>query len=234
MSFFRCPDDEDVTCNVCERAFSTPRALEMHKQKKRHWWCVFNFSISPAIYRAGRREREPLFAPPGFDNVKGGPMCGVCVFSFLLSSPQMVSNLTDDVTTGKRKLKGHFPCTLGTSLASWHFLSLAMTNDVCITPYKTSMVSLSSCNVCDALFESSLELEYHKDQHEHWTDDEEDEEDDDDEEDDEGDIVADEDDVRRLRRLRRRLDRVGCGEEDEEETGFGGGHISADKALLLL
>lgn len=30
-------DDEDVTCNVCDRAFCTPRMLDRHKQKKRHW-----------------------------------------------------------------------------------------------------------------------------------------------------------------------------------------------------
>ena len=30
-------DDEELTCNVCDRAFSTPRMLERHQQKKRHW-----------------------------------------------------------------------------------------------------------------------------------------------------------------------------------------------------
>ena len=30
-------DDEDLTCNVCDRAFVTPWHLERHQQKKRHW-----------------------------------------------------------------------------------------------------------------------------------------------------------------------------------------------------
>ena len=34
-------DDEELTCNVCDRAFSSPRQLEYHQQKKRHWGYVF-------------------------------------------------------------------------------------------------------------------------------------------------------------------------------------------------
>lgn len=32
-------DDEELTCNVCDRAFSSPYQLERHQQKKRHWGC---------------------------------------------------------------------------------------------------------------------------------------------------------------------------------------------------
>ena len=31
--------DEDLTCNVCDRAFPTPLHLEQHMVKKRHWLC---------------------------------------------------------------------------------------------------------------------------------------------------------------------------------------------------
>ena len=34
---FSCTDDEELTCNVCDRAFSTPRQLQYHQHKKRHW-----------------------------------------------------------------------------------------------------------------------------------------------------------------------------------------------------
>jgi len=32
-------DDEELTCNVCDRAFTSPRKLEYHQHKKRHWGC---------------------------------------------------------------------------------------------------------------------------------------------------------------------------------------------------
>ncbi|KAG8305406.1 hypothetical protein J6590_070228 [Homalodisca vitripennis] len=31
--------DEALTCNVCDRSFSTPRLLSQHQQKKRHFGC---------------------------------------------------------------------------------------------------------------------------------------------------------------------------------------------------
>ena len=43
-------DDEDVTCNVCDRAFCTPRMLDRHKQKKRHWGSVlFLYPVSSLV-----------------------------------------------------------------------------------------------------------------------------------------------------------------------------------------
>merc|ERR1712059_202136 len=32
--------DEEVTCNVCDRAFPTPWDLENHMIKRRHWGCT--------------------------------------------------------------------------------------------------------------------------------------------------------------------------------------------------
>merc|ERR1712008_284187 len=32
-------DDEELTCDVCDRAFTSPRRLEYHQHKKRHWGC---------------------------------------------------------------------------------------------------------------------------------------------------------------------------------------------------
>lgn len=32
-------DEEELTCNVCDRSFETPRQLERHQQRKRHWGC---------------------------------------------------------------------------------------------------------------------------------------------------------------------------------------------------
>ena len=40
----------------------------------------------------------------------------------------------------------------------------------------------SSCNVCDTLFNTSMSLEYHKEEYGHWTSDEDDDDYDDDEE----------------------------------------------------
>ena len=34
-------DDEDVTCNVCDRSFPTPVHLESHMIKHRHWLCTY-------------------------------------------------------------------------------------------------------------------------------------------------------------------------------------------------
>lgn len=32
-------DEEALTCNVCDRSFDTPRQLERHQIKRRHWGC---------------------------------------------------------------------------------------------------------------------------------------------------------------------------------------------------
>lgn len=32
-------DEEELTCNVCDRSFQTPRQLERHQLRKRHWGC---------------------------------------------------------------------------------------------------------------------------------------------------------------------------------------------------
>jgi len=32
-------DEEELTCNVCDRSFETPRQLERHQARKRHWGC---------------------------------------------------------------------------------------------------------------------------------------------------------------------------------------------------
>jgi len=32
-------DDESLTCNVCDRSFDSPRQLERHQLRKRHWGC---------------------------------------------------------------------------------------------------------------------------------------------------------------------------------------------------
>ena len=34
---FLFADDESLTCNVCDRSFETPRQLERHQIRKRHW-----------------------------------------------------------------------------------------------------------------------------------------------------------------------------------------------------
>ena len=42
-------DDEELTCNVCDRAFSSPRQLEYHQQKKRHWGYVNSTCLSICV-----------------------------------------------------------------------------------------------------------------------------------------------------------------------------------------
>ena len=42
-------DDEELTCNVCDRAFSSPRQLEYHQQKKRHWGYVDSTCLSICV-----------------------------------------------------------------------------------------------------------------------------------------------------------------------------------------
>eukprot|EP00094_Tigriopus_californicus_P010088 TCALIF_09728-PA protein Name:"Protein of unknown function" AED:0.00 eAED:0.00 QI:234/1/0.8/1/0.25/0.2/5/0/356 len=32
-------DEEELTCQVCDRSFTTPNLLERHQQKRRHWGC---------------------------------------------------------------------------------------------------------------------------------------------------------------------------------------------------
>ena len=51
-------DDEDVTCNVCDRSFATPVHLESHMIKHRHWLCslcdkLFNSSCELEYHKAG-------------------------------------------------------------------------------------------------------------------------------------------------------------------------------------
>ena len=43
-------DDEELTCNVCDRAFSSPRQLEYHQQKKRHWgYVIWSICVRPLL-----------------------------------------------------------------------------------------------------------------------------------------------------------------------------------------
>ena len=46
---------------------------------------------------------------------------------------------------------------------------------------KTLLFSHSRCNVCDTLFNTSMSLEYHKEEFGHWTSDDDDDYDDDEE-----------------------------------------------------
>ena len=51
-------DDEDVTCNVCDRSFATPVHLESHMIKHRHWLCshceeLFNSSCELEYHKVG-------------------------------------------------------------------------------------------------------------------------------------------------------------------------------------
>ncbi|XP_035212041.1 uncharacterized protein LOC118186123, partial [Stegodyphus dumicola] len=42
-------EDEELTCNVCERSFNTVRRLEQHQQRKRHYGCSICDSIFPGL-----------------------------------------------------------------------------------------------------------------------------------------------------------------------------------------
>ena len=51
-------DDEDVTCNVCDRSFPTPVHLQAHMIKHRHWLCsqceqLFNSSCELEYHKVG-------------------------------------------------------------------------------------------------------------------------------------------------------------------------------------
>ena len=51
-------DDEDVTCNVCDRSFPTPVHLQSHMIKHRHWLCshceqLFNSSCELEYHKVG-------------------------------------------------------------------------------------------------------------------------------------------------------------------------------------
>lgn len=53
-------DDEDVTCNVCDRSFPTPVHLDAHMVKYRHWLCntcdkLFNSIIQLEYHKVCRR-----------------------------------------------------------------------------------------------------------------------------------------------------------------------------------
>ncbi|XP_064478833.1 uncharacterized protein LOC135392096 [Ornithodoros turicata] len=41
--------DESLSCNVCERSFTTPRQLSQHQQRKRHFGCSICDSIFPTL-----------------------------------------------------------------------------------------------------------------------------------------------------------------------------------------
>ena len=58
-------DDEDVTCNVCDRSFPTPVHLQAHMIKHRHWLCshceeLFNSSCELEYHKVRRRQAWPL------------------------------------------------------------------------------------------------------------------------------------------------------------------------------
>ncbi|XP_015921424.1 uncharacterized protein [Parasteatoda tepidariorum] len=42
-------EDEELTCNVCERSFNSVRKLEQHQQRKRHYGCSICDSIFPGL-----------------------------------------------------------------------------------------------------------------------------------------------------------------------------------------
>jgi len=61
--FFECLsqgswDDEDVTCNVCDRAFLTPWHLERHRRKKRHWGCDVCDSLFTSLWHLESHKAE--------------------------------------------------------------------------------------------------------------------------------------------------------------------------------
>ncbi|CAB3365229.1 transcription factor ovo-like homolog lin-48 [Cloeon dipterum] len=50
--------DEALTCNVCDRAFSTPRLLQQHQQKKRHFGCSACDSLFPSLMALEHHKEE--------------------------------------------------------------------------------------------------------------------------------------------------------------------------------
>ncbi|CAG9579545.1 unnamed protein product [Danaus chrysippus] len=50
--------DEALTCNVCDRSFSTRRALSDHQQKKRHFGCGACDSLFPSLMSLEHHKEE--------------------------------------------------------------------------------------------------------------------------------------------------------------------------------
>ncbi|KAK7792831.1 hypothetical protein R5R35_004407 [Gryllus longicercus] len=49
---------ESVTCNVCDRSFSSPRQLAHHQQKKRHFGCSACDSLFPSLMALEHHKEE--------------------------------------------------------------------------------------------------------------------------------------------------------------------------------
>ncbi|KPJ14249.1 hypothetical protein RR48_06999 [Papilio machaon] len=50
--------DEALTCNVCDRSFSTRRQLSDHQQKKRHFGCSSCDSLFPSLMALEHHKEE--------------------------------------------------------------------------------------------------------------------------------------------------------------------------------
>ncbi|CAH2241357.1 jg15557 [Pararge aegeria aegeria] len=50
--------DEALTCNVCDRSFSTRRQLSDHQQKKRHFGCGACDSLFPSLMALEHHKEE--------------------------------------------------------------------------------------------------------------------------------------------------------------------------------
>ena len=47
--FFLFLEEEELTCNVCERSFHSVRRLEQHQQRQRHYGCSVCESLFPTL-----------------------------------------------------------------------------------------------------------------------------------------------------------------------------------------
>ena len=63
LNFPNLEEDEDVTCNVCDRSFPLPKDLRKHKIKKRHWgWVLLLGRRQKIIGGGGQFERISLIS----------------------------------------------------------------------------------------------------------------------------------------------------------------------------